>query len=109
MPHWSYHATVTACTGVQCTTKIFLYNFLNPTPPNTTLLVVRQWRKLLPRLAAPLSVISHMQTNSMSLSWVTWLFLGSSSYYNDIKRSKDEYTRHCWQQETCNLYSSSDN
>lgn len=90
MPNRSYHATVTACTGVLCKAKIFVHNSFNPTPPNTTLLVVRQWRKLLPRLAAPPSVISHMQTNSMSLSWVTWMFLSSSSYYNNIKRSKDE-------------------
>jgi hypothetical protein len=59
-------------------------------PLTQHLLVVRQWRKLLPRLEVPPSVIFYTQTNSMSLSWVTWMFLSSSSYYNDIKQSKEE-------------------
>jgi hypothetical protein len=63
--------------------------FLQPnTCSNTTLLIVWQWRKLLPRLEVPPSVISRTQTDSVSLSWVTWMFLSPSSYYNDFKDPK---------------------
>jgi len=29
--------------------------------------------------------------------------MGLSSYYNGFKRTEDEQTRHCWQEETSNF------
>ena len=44
---------------------------------------------------------------SMTLSWVVWTLLGSSDYCNGFRRSKDEKTKYCCQEATCNFNDSS--
>jgi len=43
----------------------------------------------------------------MTLSWVIWTLLGSSNYCNGFRRSKDEKTKYCCQEATCNFNDSS--
>ena len=45
---------------------------------------------------------------SMTLSWVIWTLLGSSNYFNGFRRSKDEKTKYCCQEATCNFKDSSE-
>jgi hypothetical protein len=44
----------------------------------------------------------------MTLSWVIWTLLGPSSYCNGFRRTKDEKTKYCCQEETFNFYDSSE-
>jgi len=34
------------------------------------------------------------------LLWVVWTLLSPLRYYNGFRRSKGEYMRYCWQEET---------
>jgi len=43
----------------------------------------------------------------MTLSWVIWTLLGSSNYCNGFRRSKDDETKYCFQEATCNFNDSS--
>jgi hypothetical protein len=46
---------------------------------------------------------AYIYTDFVTLSWVIWTLLRTSGYYNGFRRSKDEQTRYCWQEETCNF------
>ena len=81
-------------------------NSFNLASDNPALLRVWHLKKVVQSPEVLLSVISGACNYSKILLWVTWTLLSPMSYYTAFRRSTDEYTRQCHQEETHNLASS---
>jgi hypothetical protein len=65
--------------------------------------------KVVQRPEVPPSLTSGVRTDFVTLSWVMWTLFAHRAIIMASEESKDEQTRYCWQQETCNFNDSSEN